>query len=262
MTPAPAVAAHDEALMPDAADLAIQLYTVRRMLADDLDGTLAELASIGFRRVEPYDLAAFRERLARGLPRHGLVALTAHASVLGDDLDEVLAAAVQLGIGTVIQPWTEPARWQSADGIADIAGALNAAAERAADDGIRIGYHNHHFELATRIGGRHALEVLADRLEPEVALEVDAYWAYAGGADVPALLRRLGERVVALHLKDGDGSLDPFRQVAVGDGVVPIRAILEAAPDALRVVELDDTSGDLLTAIRASHAFLEDLAHA
>jgi sugar phosphate isomerase/epimerase len=260
MTPVPTVAAHDEAPMPDAAHLALQLYTVRRMLADDVDATLAEVAGIGFRIVEPYDLATFRERLVAALPRHGLVAHTAHASVLDDDLDEVLAAAVELGIDTVFQPWTEPARWQTPDGIAAIAGALNAAAERAADDGIRIGYHNHHFELASRIDGRHALEVLVDRLEPGVVLEVDAYWAHAGGADVPALLGRLGDRVVALHVKDGDGSLDPLRQVAVGAGVVPIRAIVEAAPSALRVVELDDTSGDLLTAIRTSRAFLTGLA--
>jgi hypothetical protein len=46
----------------------------------------------------------------------------------------------------------------------------------------------------------------------------------------------------------------------VGAGVVPIRAIVEAAPSALRVVELDDTSGDLLTAIRTSRAFLTGLA--
>jgi sugar phosphate isomerase/epimerase len=60
--------------------------------------------------------------------------------------------------------------------------------------------------------------VLADCLAPEVVLEVDTYWAYAGGADVPALLRRLGDRVVALHVKDGDGSLEVERQVAVGSG--------------------------------------------
>ena len=63
--------------------------------------------------------------------------------------------------------------------------------------------------------------MLADRLEPEVVLEVDTYWAYAGGADVPALLARLGDRVVALHIKDGDGSLDPSKQVPVGSGVLP-----------------------------------------
>ncbi len=81
------------------------------------------------------------------------------------------------------------------------------------------------------IDGRHALEVFADQLAPEVVLEVDTYWAYAGGADVPALLRRLGERVVALHIKDGDGTLDTKKQVPVGSGVIPIADIIAAAPE-------------------------------
>jgi sugar phosphate isomerase/epimerase len=70
------------------------------------------------------------------------------------------------------------------------------------------------------------------------------------------LLKRLGDRVVALHLKDGDGSLDTSKQVAVGSGVLPVRDIIEAAPDALRVVELDDSETDLFEAIRASREFL------
>jgi sugar phosphate isomerase/epimerase len=98
--------------------------------------------------------------------------------------------------------------------------------------------------------------VFADLLAPAVVLEVDTYWAYAGGADVPALLERLGDRVVALHLKDGDGSLDTSKQVAVGSGALPVWDIIEAAPDALRVVELYDSETDLFEAIRASREFL------
>ena len=80
------------------------------------------------------------------------------------------------------------------------------------------------------MNGRHALEVLADALSPEVVLEVDTYWAYVGGADVPGLLRRLGERVVALHIKDGDGTRDVESQVAVGAGSLPVWDFIEAAP--------------------------------
>ena len=121
---------------------------------------------------------------------------------------------------------------------------------------MRVGYHNHHFELESIIDGRHALEVFADHLAPDVVLEVDTYWAYAGGADVPALLRRLGDRVAALHVKDGDGTLDTKAQVAVGSGSLPIPDILAAAPDALRVVELDDTDGDRMQAVADSRSFL------
>jgi sugar phosphate isomerase/epimerase len=98
--------------------------------------------------------------------------------------------------------------------------------------------------------------VLAEQLDPGVVLEVDTYWAYVGGADVPALLERLGERVVALHIKDGDGSLDNKKQVAVGSGSVPVNDYMAAAPAALFVVELDDSEGDLVEAVGASREFL------
>ncbi len=67
---------------------------------------------------------------------------------------------------------------------------------------------------------------------------------------MPALLQRLGDRVVALHVKDGDGSTDNTQQVAVGSGSLPVWTFIDAAPDALRVIELDDSEGDLLEAVR------------
>ena len=47
----------------------------------------------------------------------------------------------------------------------------------------RVGYHNHDHEFTSQIDGRSALEVFADLLDPSVQLEVDLYWATAGGAD-------------------------------------------------------------------------------
>jgi sugar phosphate isomerase/epimerase len=237
-------------------ELSLQLYTVRDALTADFDGTLAALAAMGFTQVEPFRLVEFADELRIGLPRHGLAAPTTHMSLQGTDQDETFALASELGIQTVIDPYVDPERWQAEADIVQIADELNAAAGRAASHGLRVGYHNHHFELESRIDGRHALEVLAGHLAPEVVLEVDTYWAYAGGADVPALLRRLGDRVVALHVKDGDGSLDANRQVAVGSGTLPIWEILGAAADALRVIELDGTEGDMLQAVGHSREFL------
>jgi sugar phosphate isomerase/epimerase len=172
----------------------------------------------------------------------------------------VFAVAGELGIETVIQAWTEPARWANPGGIAATATALGEAARVAADLGLRVGYHNHGFELATTIDGRHALEVFADRLDPAVVLEIDTWWADIGGADVPALLDRLGGRVVALHLKDGDGSDGGHVQVPLGQGVLPVREIVAAAPTALRVLELDDTAGDVFDAIRIGRELLLGIA--
>ncbi len=237
-------------------DLSVQLYTVRQALGQDFDGTLGKLASFGFTQVEPFALLNFADELRDGLPKNGLTAPTAHVHLVGEDHAAICELAAELGVQTIIEPYVDPTRWQAEADISEIASELNAVATKAAGYGLRVGYHNHHFELESKINGVHALEVLADRVAPEVVLEVDTYWAYAGGADVPALLTRLGERVVALHLKDGDGSLDTTKQVPLGSGVLPVWDIVAAAPDALRVVELDDSETDLLEAVRVGREFL------
>jgi sugar phosphate isomerase/epimerase len=237
-------------------ELSVQLYTVREALAEDFDGTLGKLASFGFTQVEPFALLNFAHELRDSLAGNGLTAPTTHVHLLGEDQDAVCALAAELGIQTVIEPYVDPARWQTEAGVSEVASELNAAAIKAADYGLQVGYHNHHFEFESMIDGVYALEVLAAQLAPEVVLEVDTYWAYAGGADVPALLTRLGDRVAALHLKDGDGTLDTSKQVPLGSGVLPVWDIVDAAPEALRVVELDDSETDLLEAVREGREFL------
>jgi sugar phosphate isomerase/epimerase len=236
--------------------LSVQLYSVRDAFAQDPAGTLARLAGIGFTQVEPYGLAQNAAILRTALPDHGLSAPTAHAKLIGVDQEEVFAAAITCGVGVVIDPFTPPEQWESEADIAAIATALNSAAKRAAEHGITIGYHNHWWELSNSIGGRSAFEVFVDQLDPELVVEVDTYWAAAGGADAPALLRTLGRRVHALHIKDGDLATDASGQVPAGQGRVPVADVLAAAPDALRVVEFDAYDGDIFDGLAASHAYL------
>ena len=242
--------------MTASAELSVQLYTLREALAADTDRTLGELAELGFRLVEPFGVPKTAASLQPALTRYDLTAPTAHGGFLDGNGDEAFGAARDLGVQTLIQPSVDRARWQDAAGVDGVAEDLNRAAETAARYGLRVGYHNHHFELEAKIDGRHALEVLADQLDPEVVLQVDTYWAYAGEADVPALLGRLGDRVAALHIKDGDGSLNTKAQTAVGSGTLPVLDFIAAAPHALRVVELDDTEGDRMAAVGASREYL------
>jgi sugar phosphate isomerase/epimerase len=236
--------------------LSVQLYTVREAAANDLDAALERLAQIGYRKIEPYGLLQFALQLAIALPRHGLTAPTTHASIVGQNTDIVFGTAADLGIQIVIEPAVRADRWTDEDAVKRIADDLNAAAEVAARHGVRVGYHNHYWELAT-IGDTLGLEVLARHLSADVVLEVDTYWAYTSGADIPALLTRLGDRVVALHLKDGDGSLDVMKQVAVGAGSVPVWDFIDATTNLqYGVVELDDSADDRFTALADSFAYL------
>lgn len=235
----------------------VQLYTLREAIAADLPGTLGRLAELGFTRVEPFALTRFGPALGPALAAAGLSAPTAHQSFVdAPDQDAVFAAAADIGVRTIVDPMVARDRWTTPDGVRSVAAALDGAADRAAGHGLAVGYHNHAQELEISHAGTTALELLAAELDPRVRLEVDTYWAAVGGADPVALLRRLGDRVVAVHLKDGPATADTRDQVAVGHGSLPIREIVEAAPDALRVIELDDTRGDRFTAVAESLSWL------
>jgi sugar phosphate isomerase/epimerase len=237
----------------------VQLYSIRDAVAADLPGALARLAGIGVTQVEPFDLAGDPHGLRDALAAAGLSAPSAHAR-LGEDDERIFEAAATVGVHTVVHPFTPPERWSSADEIEAIAGELARAADAARAYGLRIGYHNHHWELASRLDGRAALEVLAERLPPGVVLELDTYWAAVGGEDVPALLGRLGDRVRLLHLKDGPIDDDKTAQLPLGAGAMPVAAILAAATAAeLAALEFDDYAGDLFEGLAAGCAFASGL---
>ncbi|WP_300267665.1 sugar phosphate isomerase/epimerase [Microbacterium sp.] len=238
----------------------LQLYTVRNDLERDLPATIARVARIGFRQVEPFGFVDRAGALRDALDASDLSAPTAHARLVGEDVDAIFRAASVLGASTVYDPFIDPDRWLSRDGVAGIAAEMGEIARVAAGHGIAVGYHNHAFEFRSRIDGTSAFEVFADAVADEVQLEVDTYWAAVGGeADVPALLARLGDRVTALHIKDGPLTDNDIDQVAVGSGSMDVPAILAAAPQALRVVELDDFAGDAFDAVADSFTYLEGI---
>src|SRR3954447_17586259 len=148
--------------------ISVQLYSVREAFAADASGTLGRLAEIGFPLVEPYGLVEHQDALRAGLAEPHPAAPTAHVKLVGADQAEVFAAAAACGVEIVIDPAVRAEHWQDAGDIAATATALNDAAKAAAQHGLQVGYHNHWWELESRIGGRTGLEVFADRLDPEV----------------------------------------------------------------------------------------------
>jgi sugar phosphate isomerase/epimerase len=236
---------------------AIQLYTLRNALQDDLPGTIKKVHDIGFTQVEPYDFVATAQELGAALKANGLTAPSGHAPLLSQDQDAIFAAAKELGITTVIDPYLPAGHWQSAGGIRATAAKLNAAARKGAEYGIRVGYHNHAWELESIIDGQTALEYFAGLLDPELVLEVDTYWAAVGGQDPVELLQRLGDRVKFIHIKDGPLNTDTKAQLPAGQGKIAVWDVIAAATSLeVGVVEFDDYSGDIFDGIAESLAYL------
>lgn len=262
----------------------VQLYTLAAEFSADMKGSLERLAEIGLRNVEAFDFVRRPDEIRAALDAAGLVSPTGHAPLLSDELwtpdgsipspapEVVFEAAAKLGMTTVIDPFVAPERWYTLEGVTDIAERLNALVETAAGFGMQVGYHNHAQEFVADFDGESAFERFVALTDPRVAIELDLYWALTGGQDVPALTARLGDRLVAVHVKDGivpvpnpfGPDADPLGSASLdqrrpGEGEVPLAEALHAATAAqYAVIEYDNPPGDVFADIAASLAYLRD----
>ena len=269
------------ASLPEAS---VQLYSLAGEFTADMPGSLDKLAAIGLRKVEAFDFVGRPDEIRAALDASGLASPTGHAPLLTDELwtpdgsiptpapEVVFEAAAQIGIQTVIDPFVAPERWLTEEGVADIAERLNALVETAAGFGLSVGYHNHAQEFVASFDGQSAYERFVSLADPRVQLELDLFWALTGGQDVPALVARLGDRLTAVHVKDGvvpasnpwepgapEFGSDSLDQRHAGTGDVPLAAALRAGSGIrYAVIEYDRAPGDVFDDVAASLAFLKD----
>ena len=209
--------------------LGIQLYTVRDPLARDFEGTLAQLARIGYKEVEFAGLHGHPAKDVRAmLDRLGLKAPGGHYGLpdIQDTLDQTVIEAKVLGFEYVIVPWL-PEEFRTRDGFARVAELFYKAGEKLRAAGLRLGYHNHDFEFAELQGGGIGYDVLLEKTEPKLVwLELDLFWIRKGGRNELDYFRRYPNRYRLVHIKDmaADGTM-----VDIGKGAMNWTELLGAA---------------------------------
>lgn len=243
--------------------LALQLYTVRRLAANDLPGTLRAVAAAGYRSVE---VAGIREAMLTEVPRQlgatGLRAIAAHVALerFRADADGVVEWLRALECPRVVVPSLPDAERTTIDGVRRLAAELSELARSLGERGLTVGYHNHASEFAA-LDGATTWQVLLDELAPEVELEIDVFWASVGGRDPATTISEAGSRVRLLHLKDRAAGEGP-RDAPAGEGTLDFRAIVQAARVAgveWYIVEQDEP-GDALRDISSAYRYLATLA--
>lgn len=244
--------------------IGIQLYTVRSDMERDFEGTLARVAEIGYREVE---FAGYFGRSASDvravLGRVGLAAPSSHVGLpdFRRDVDGVIATASAIGHNYLVVPWLDVAERRTLDDYRRIGQELNRIGEKVRAAGMRLGYHNHDFELA-RIDGRIPLDVLLEESNPNlVVLELDLYWAVKGGIDPVTYLGQYPGRVHLVHVKDSAGAPE-HRMVDVGKGTIDFAHIFargELAGIRHAFVEHDNPPSTSET-MRASYQHLAQLS--
>jgi sugar phosphate isomerase/epimerase len=247
--------------------IALQLYTVRDETAQDMAGTLAQVAEMGYAGVE---LAGYggmtADDLRAQLDALGLRVAGSHVALarLEGELPQVLAECHALGVTQLVCP-VLPADQRSVTGFTALAETLNSVGKVAQAEGITLCYHNHAFEWETTINGMAAYDWLADNTDAaNVQLEPDVYWLIKAGQDPAMYLRRYSDRVPLVHLKDITKD-ERATFAPVGEGSVdfaPIFAAAEQAGAQWYIVEQDRADGSAIDAARASLTNLRALGKA
>lgn len=238
--------------------IGIQLYTMRNLMSESVEDTLAFLARVGYAEVEFAGLFGYNpERMRALLEELALQAPASHDGIPSerDQLEQLLAQAHTLGQRWVVLPYFNAGDLAAYHHLAD---HLNWAGDIARHHGIRVGYHNHAHEFEP-IGGTRPYDILLNETDPHlVDFELDIYWAIKAGVDPVDLFERAPGRFPLSHVKDmaQDGSF-----ADVGEGTIDFaRIFAEKARSGMHhyFVERDDLPHPKETA-RDGYRYLRQL---
>src|SRR5947199_6684968 len=185
--------------------IGVQLYTVRDLMKNDFDGTIAKLAQVGYKEVE---FAGYFGRTAEQvkdvLAKNGLTAPSTHVQY--DELDEKFPSMIEfsktVGMSYIICPWIPEELRKSPDIWKQASDKFNKCGEQTKKAGIQFGYHNHWFEFLPTNGKLPYDELLKDCNPDLVKMEMDLCWAVAAGADPVKYFEKYPGRFPLVHVKD------------------------------------------------------------
>ncbi len=244
--------------------VALQLYTVRKQLMDDYEGTLRKIRELGYDAVQltghiPYEADVMKNLLdSIGLSVYGI---HVENTELAENLDHWIEFAKALGTPDLVWPWATPDQRRNEDDWNRIIGLLDDIGARCAEADMRLSYHNHDFEFET-MAGKYLLDAIYERVPADrLCAELDTYWIKRGGADPVEYIRKYSGRQPILHLKDmADDEKKSFAEV--GNGVLDWPAIHQAALDAgveMYAIEQDVCPGDPFESARMSLEYVNHL---
>jgi sugar phosphate isomerase/epimerase len=217
-----------------------QTYPVRDAFGKDVEGTLRQLASIGYRTIElcsppGYEKAGYAPLLKYKAPELRQVIQTAGLSCeschynfgeLKNDLDQRIAFAKDLGLKQMILATFGLRSGATLGDWARACDDLNKIGEQTQKAGLQTGFHNHNGEFE-KIDGVLIYDHIMGKLDPKLVKMQFQVSVISMGYEAATYLTKYPGRFVSLHLQDW--SPDEKKQVPVGKGAVDWKKLFAAA---------------------------------
>ena len=208
-----------------ATEYGLQLFSLRDITGNDLEGALKAVAEMGYKYVE---YAGFfghsAEQVKEWQDKYGLKCSGTHSGwgeLLPGNIEATIAFHKTIGNPNYIIPGAD---LSTLDKIIDFCAVMNKAQIRLAEEGISLGYHNHSHEFVVMPWGSTIHSELEKR--GTFDFEIDTFWAFNAGIDPVETLKRLSGRVKVIHLKDG---FKGGKGKSLGQGEAPVLKVREYA---------------------------------
>jgi sugar phosphate isomerase/epimerase len=228
----------------------IQLYSVREDMIKDPEGSLAQLAKMGYVYVEHanYVDQKFYGFLApefrKVLDELGLKMISGH-TVMGkqhwdetkkdfsDSWKKTIEDAAVLGQKWVISPYMDESMRKTYDDFKKYMEVFNKSGELCKKSGMKFGYHNHDFEFSQKLNGEKIFDIIMKNIDPDlVALQLDMGNLYNGGAIALDVMNQYPGRFEIVHVKDeitAKSGNEKYESTILGEGIVNTQKVCELA---------------------------------
>jgi len=183
----------------------VQLYTVRDLMKDDFDGTIAKVAKIGYKEVEFAGYFGRTGQQVRAvLEKNSLSAPSTHVQYdeLDDKFPSVIETSKTIGLKYIVCPWIPEDLRKSPDIWKKASEKFNRCGDLSKKAGMQFAYHNHWFEFLP-VDGKLPYDELLKLCDANlVKMEMDLCWITAAGGDPLKYFNAYPGRFPLVHVKD------------------------------------------------------------
>jgi sugar phosphate isomerase/epimerase len=251
--------------------LAIQLYTVRDAISENLEKTLERLAALGFKELEIYGyngsfFGKNRNEFQTILKNTGLKVISSHhtTGILHQDKGTLLndwGKSVEdlhfIDAKYMVCSYLFPEE-RNIENYKKLPELFDQSGELTKKSGIQFAYHNHDFEFEKFDDTQNVYDFILKNTSPDlVKMELDLYWISKAGLDPVTYFEKYPKRFPLWHVKDMKKSNKDFTEI--GNGTIDFKRIFEAKEKAglqYWFLEQDSSDKDIFESIQISKKYI------
>ena len=268
--------------------MGIQVFGLRELLVENPQKVFTELAAMGIKNIELFDPATLNTYVPI-IKDLGMTALSTHflpgyisgkwdtvkktgmAPPADYHFENIIDDCVSNGVKYLGIAIMMPEERQSLDDYKRFAELTNQHAEISKKAGVQLYYHNHSFEFEPTEGAIPFDEMLKVFDSDLVKIELDVFWATIAHNDPLSWIKKLGDQLLFLHMKDLKANtpldysvfdVDNAAFLEIGDGTIDFEKVMKACKEAgvqYAFLDQDHTAMDKMESVKKSLAYIKQL---